>query len=74
MIPDLQFLNQCDEICVMKDGNIIERGTHEKLMAQAGEYASMVQAWQLSQTNGVKSDNNRLVTANINTYPYNLSR
>uniref|UniRef100_A0A1B6GY24 ABC transporter domain-containing protein n=1 Tax=Cuerna arida TaxID=1464854 RepID=A0A1B6GY24_9HEMI len=51
----IQFLNRCDEICVMKDGSIVERGTHEELLAKGGEYATMVHSWQQSQGDGVNS-------------------
>ncbi|XP_054266785.1 ATP-binding cassette sub-family C member 5-like isoform X5 [Macrosteles quadrilineatus] len=51
----IQFLNRCDEVCVMKDGRIVERGTHEELLKQVGEYASMVQTWQQSQNNAANT-------------------
>lgn len=30
-----------DEILVLKDGSIVERGVHAELLAKNGEYASM---------------------------------
>uniref|UniRef100_A0A1B6LUM9 Multidrug resistance-associated protein 5-like n=1 Tax=Graphocephala atropunctata TaxID=36148 RepID=A0A1B6LUM9_9HEMI len=51
----IQFLNRCDEICVMKEGSIVERGTHEELLSRGGEYATMVHTWQHSQTDGINS-------------------
>ena len=34
-------VRNADEIVVLKEGTIIERGTHEKLLGQNGEYAQM---------------------------------
>lgn len=45
----IQFLNRCDEICVMKEGKIVERGTHDELLSKDGEYAAMVRTWKQSQ-------------------------
>ena len=38
----LQFLRQCDRVIFIKNGEILEQGTHEELMAKkSGLYASM---------------------------------
>lgn len=37
----LSTIVNADEICVMKDGEIIERGTHEALLAANGVYCKM---------------------------------
>ena len=39
----LSTVQHADEIVVMKDGKIIERGTHEELMQQGGEYGKLVE-------------------------------
>ena len=37
----LSTIKNADLILVMRDGNIIEQGTHDQLMAQSGFYASL---------------------------------
>ena len=40
----LSTIKNADQILVMKDGNIIERGTHDALLAQGGFYAALYQS------------------------------
>lgn len=38
----LQYLEECDSIILMKNGQIEEQGTHEELMKSNGEYAKLI--------------------------------
>ncbi|RME99812.1 MAG: ABC transporter ATP-binding protein [Bacteroidetes bacterium] len=44
----LSTVQHADEIIVMRDGQIIERGTHQELLAQDGEYQKLVALQGLS--------------------------
>jgi ATP-binding cassette, subfamily B, bacterial MsbA len=37
----LSTIQHCDEICVMQQGRIIERGTHSELYAESGQYRKL---------------------------------
>ena len=45
----LSTIRNADLILVMKDGDIIEQGTHEELLAKNGFYADLYQS-QFAQT------------------------
>ena len=47
----LATVKHCDEIIVMDKGEILERGTHEQLLAKRGKYFEM---WQLQQGEFIK--------------------
>ena len=40
----LSTIKNADQILVMKDGNIIERGTHETLLARGGFYKQLYES------------------------------
>ena len=48
----LSSVMHADEIIVMDDGTIAERGTHDSLLAQQGWYAEMWVKQQLNQAMG----------------------
>ncbi|XP_011609187.2 multidrug resistance-associated protein 5 isoform X2 [Takifugu rubripes] len=42
----LQYLSECDQIILMKDGQIAECGTHDQLMCKERDYANLVNSLQ----------------------------
>ncbi|XP_077434312.1 ATP-binding cassette sub-family C member 5 [Vanacampus margaritifer] len=42
----LQYLPECDDIILMKDGQIAEHGTHAQLMAKERDYAALFSSMQ----------------------------
>ncbi|XP_061450655.1 ATP-binding cassette sub-family C member 12-like [Rhineura floridana] len=45
----LQYLEFCDEIILLEDGEICESGTHAELMAAKGRYAHLIQNLHLQE-------------------------
>lgn len=45
-----QYLVDCDDVIVMRDGSITEQGSHEDLMNVNGDYAAMFNTLQLGET------------------------
>ncbi|GFY57332.1 multidrug resistance-associated protein 5 [Trichonephila inaurata madagascariensis] len=50
----LQYLQECDSILFMRDGTIMEQGTHQELMASDSGYASLIQ--MLSKDDNLRMD------------------
>ncbi|XP_078785939.1 ATP-binding cassette sub-family C member 5 isoform X1 [Oryzias latipes] len=46
----LQYLVDCDNILLMRDGSIVEQGNHDNLMKLNGDYAAMFNRFQLGDT------------------------
>ncbi|CAG5134056.1 unnamed protein product, partial [Candidula unifasciata] len=42
---NLQYLKDCDNILVMKDGQIAEQGSHDQLLSSGGEYANLLRLY-----------------------------
>ena len=40
-----QYLSQCDTVCLLKDGRILESGPHAKLMSDGAEYAALISTY-----------------------------
>ena len=41
----MQCLSECDKILVMKDGRVLESGTHQELMQSATDYANIINSY-----------------------------
>lgn len=44
----LSAIRDCDEILVMEEGKIVQRGSHQSLMAQEGHYQRLVRSSEAS--------------------------
>ncbi|CAK6982349.1 multidrug resistance-associated protein 5 isoform X2 [Scomber scombrus] len=46
----LQYLVDCDDVILMREGSIVEQGNHDDLMKLNGDYASMFNHFQLGES------------------------
>ncbi|XP_069753243.1 ATP-binding cassette sub-family C member 5 isoform X4 [Narcine bancroftii] len=61
----LQYLVNCDEVLLMKDGSITERGSHEELMVLNGDYAAMFNNLQLGDNPHIEVKNKKNVNSSL---------
>ena len=45
----ISTVRDADVICVLDDGNVVERGTHSELLALGGEYAALYERQLLEE-------------------------
>lgn len=56
----LSSVKDCDEIIYMQDGEIVERGTFEELLAQKGHFAKVYEIQETERHQAIDYDNLRL--------------
>ncbi|XP_015127740.1 multidrug resistance-associated protein 9 [Diachasma alloeum] len=52
----IQFLNRCDTIYVMKEGKIVEQGSHDELLQWNSEYTDLIKTFGRRQEGTINKD------------------
>ncbi|KAF7212702.1 ATP-binding cassette sub-family C member 12 isoform X1 [Nothobranchius furzeri] len=52
----LQYLEFCDDILVLEDGEVLEAGDHQTLMKADGRYAQLIRNYQMEQSKTQKEE------------------
>lgn len=50
----LQYLKHCDEVIVVEDGRIAEKGTHSELLSRDGIYTEMIRIFDETTMKPIK--------------------
>uniref|UniRef100_A0A3B3TQE8 ATP-binding cassette sub-family C member 5 n=1 Tax=Poecilia latipinna TaxID=48699 RepID=A0A3B3TQE8_9TELE len=59
----LQYLPECDDVILMKDGQIVEHGSHAQLMSKERDYATLFNSMQQEVRPGPRAGQKRLMKA-----------
>ncbi|XP_066569810.1 ATP-binding cassette sub-family C member 12 isoform X2 [Amia ocellicauda] len=61
----LQYLEFCDEVLLLENGEIKEWGSHEVLMSNKGKYSQLINNFQSEHSNEQKDDDSKPKSASI---------
>uniref|UniRef100_I3J4R6 ATP-binding cassette sub-family C member 5 n=1 Tax=Oreochromis niloticus TaxID=8128 RepID=I3J4R6_ORENI len=62
----LQYLEFCDDILVLEDGEVQETGNHQALMNANGRYAQLISNYQMEESKQMEDEVMSLDPANLN--------